>query len=212
MAFRSFWGFAAMLAALALIFGIGAGVQTFIAHGQGTSEPAVPDDKSGPQQSAPPLQTNKPVEGGGPLQTGGSHQAGPLQGSSPLQGAGPIQAALPPMGYDVGPPSAPPNFAGVGLPDYVASGCFSNDRLASIMGAPKPPTPEVLDMLVKDLKNPCADTPPPPPQLVVASATPVSTNPTTNPPTLPPTLNPTVVLPPVVFNTPCQAQVSQSNC
>jgi len=211
MARKSFWSVAGLLAALPLLVGLGIGVHTVIAFGQETPEAADQDATPNPQQGGTPVQTAKPVDNGTPLQSSGAQQSGPLQSSSPLQSAGPVQAVLPPLSYDVPPPPPPPNFAGQAPPDFVAGGCFSNDRLGTILGGAKPPSPEVLDMLVKDLKNPCAETPPPPPELVVASNTPVPTT-TTIPPPLPPTIPPIVVYPPVVFNPTCQSQMSQTNC
>ena len=207
------WRVAGMLATVLFIMGIGAGVRTFLAYGQDTQAvPASSEIPSSPHQAARPVEGESSMQGSGPLQGAGPLQdARPIHVGGPLQGAGPIQAALPPLATENRPFLPPPNFAEKAPPNFAAGGCSTNDRLATIMGAPTPPSPEVLGMLIKNLKNPCTETAPPPPEFTVASFTPGSTisPPTSRVPSLPPQI---VVLPPMVYNPTCQSQNSQTNC
>ena len=149
-----------------------------------------------------PLQKTDPLQSGNPLQSSNPLLGtNPLQGSNPLQGAGPIQAVGPMPDYGLGGPTPPPNVVGQAPPpDFAAGGCFSNERLANILGTL--PTPEVLELLVNILKNPCAE----PTALGLIAGFPVtSTLGSTSPlsstaPTAPGPLTQNVTPRPLVFN------------
>jgi len=153
-----------------------------------------------------PLAANKPLQSGNPLQGSNPLQGGnPLQGSNPLQSAGPVQAVGLMPDYGLGGPTPPAFLAGPWLPfgPYFENGGTMRELLEQLMGGPLPPNPQTLAVLV-NLLTP--DSPPSPPGGGPPSDDPPPFQPW--PPGLPLPFNRA----PAVFNSPCQAQVSQSNC
>lgn len=194
---------------------------------------AGPRQASGPQQTAGPQMAAGPQQGSGPIQSAGPLQganplqgAGPVQSIGPLQGAGPIQSALPvqaigpatgPLGLaglaaSQAPGAPPPNLTPVALgtigPTPTSAGTL-NQLLAQVMAGPTAPSPAMLILLVNSLTPPSvlsAEPSQPAPAPTPVSTTPLLPSTTTQPPSQ------QQALPPSVFNTSCQSQVSPSTC